>query len=212
MAERPYPNPRVRIVGFVPGELTRPARMRLAIALSVDRASVPATKRRVSIDRWAGGWGPPRICSPPGTTVPSGGHPGPGRPSRAASPVRCTPGGHTSSRPGLLARIRARAARRDPSRDRLGRTCQERRDERPPDAHLAQPAGTGRVGPGSIGPGQSGGVGPRAGGVGPVRAMVGPRGVGPRAGGGHPGRGRPGRAPARLRFRRPVRLGRHRRP
>jgi hypothetical protein len=31
------------------------AGMRFAIALSVHRASLPATKRRESIDRWSGG-------------------------------------------------------------------------------------------------------------------------------------------------------------
>jgi hypothetical protein len=39
--------------------------MRFAIALSVHRVSLPAAKQRESTDRWSGGWGSPRICSPP---------------------------------------------------------------------------------------------------------------------------------------------------
>jgi len=56
--------------------------MSFAIALTVHRVSLPATKRRESTDRWSGGGGPRWTCSPPG------GHPGRGRPGRTPARLR----------------------------------------------------------------------------------------------------------------------------
>ena len=61
----------------MPGELTLLAGMRFAIALSVHRASLPATKRQESTDRWSGGWGPRWICSPPADILAAGVRAGP---------------------------------------------------------------------------------------------------------------------------------------
>jgi hypothetical protein len=54
--------------------------MRFAIELSVHGASLPATKRRESTDRWSGGPGPRRICSP-AADIPAGGVPAGPRPN-----------------------------------------------------------------------------------------------------------------------------------
>jgi hypothetical protein len=63
--------------------------MRFAIALTVRRVSLPATKRRESTDRWSGGRGPRWICSPPGTSWPQASRPGPS-PTSIQAP--CSPG------------------------------------------------------------------------------------------------------------------------